>query len=78
MLGKLIKHEFKNTWMAMVLIYVITIFLGISGAIFFRILNSYEILTESWRAFLNMAGFLGAVAALSALNMIVIIFLVVH
>ena len=78
MLGKLIKHEFKNTWMAMALIYAITIFLGISGSIFFRILNSYGHLTESWRAFWNMAGFLGAVAALSALNMIVIIFLVVH
>ncbi|SKB47372.1 hypothetical protein SAMN06296386_101136 [Lachnospiraceae bacterium] len=78
MLGKLIKHEFKNTWMAMVLIYAITIFLGISGSIFFGILNSCDFLTEPWREFWNMAGFLGAVAALSALNMIVIIFLVVH
>ncbi len=78
MLGKLIKHEFKNTWMAMVLIYAITIFLGISGAIFFSILNSYNFLPEPWLEFWNMAGFLGAVAALSALSMIVIIFLVVH
>ncbi|RKM55288.1 hypothetical protein D6853_11255 [Butyrivibrio sp. X503] len=78
MLGTLIKHEFKNTWMIMTLICSVTIAIGLVGGLFLRYLVASESLDADIGEFLLAFGILGLVMVLSALNMATVIYLVVH
>ena len=78
MLGTLIKHEFKNTWVIMSLICAITIAIGLVGGLFFKFLVASESLEDGVGQFLLVFGILGFAMVLSSLHMASVIYLVVH
>ncbi|MBR4669333.1 MAG: hypothetical protein IKO84_01920 [Butyrivibrio sp.] len=77
MLGTLIKHEFKKTWIIMTLICAVTIVLGILGGIFFKLTIDPDFSSEA-NEFILAFGIIGFAMILSALSMATTIYLVVH
>ena len=78
MLGTLLKHEFKNTWMVMTLTCAVTIVLGIVGGLFFRIVASPELIEKDFSVIFITLGITGVIILLTSLNMVTTIYLVVH
>jgi hypothetical protein len=78
MLGTLLKHEFKNTWMVMTLTCAVTIILGIVGGLFFRIVASPELIEKDFSVIFITLGVTGIIILLTSLNMVATIYLVVH
>jgi len=78
MLGKLIKHELKNTGLIASLLCVLTIVIGFATGIFFRIIIIPDLIDEELSTLLFILGITGVIIALSSINMAMTIYLVVH